>query len=65
MALQSLDEAADEADAVLEGEPRIPFSPLAAAGWADPTALDPERTHASRITVQATRRQQGVEERQP
>ena len=47
-ALEPLDEAADEADAVLEGEPRVPLPPLAAAGRPDPAALDPERPDPTR-----------------
>jgi hypothetical protein len=60
--LESLDEAAHEADAVLEGEPRVALSPLGRAGRTDPSALDPERADPAREAVEPAGRQERVEE---
>src|SRR5258706_13113216 len=64
-ALQALDEATDEAYAVLEGQPRVALAPLGRARCPDPAGLDAERADASGKAVQPARRQKGVEEPAP
>ena len=63
-ALEALDEAADDAEAVLEREPRVALAPLAAGRQADPAAADPQVGDPARVAVEPRGRQQGVEERQ-
>ena len=65
VALQPLDEAADHAIAVLEGEPRVPFAPLVAGGQLDPAGVDPDVRDAAREAVEPARGEQRVKQRQP
>ena len=63
-ALETLDEAADQAEAVLERQPRIALAPLAAGRQADPSAADPEVRDAARVAVQPGCRQQRMKQRE-
>ena len=62
--LQALDEAAHDAAAVLECEPRVALAPLAVAGSADTTADDAQGGDPPGIAAQPARRQQRVQQRQ-
>ena len=63
-ALETLDEPADDPVAVLEGEPWVPLPPLLAAGELDPAGVDPQVGDPAGEAVEATGRQEGVEERE-
>ena len=63
--LESLDEAPHEPESVLERQPRIALTPLAAGRELDPSARDAQRRHAAGIAAHAARRQQRVKEREP
>ncbi len=64
-ALQPLEEAADRAYPILEGEPGVALAPLRVAGQLDVAALDPERGHPTRRRGQPARRGHGVQEGEP
>jgi hypothetical protein len=64
-ALETLDEAPDRPDPVLEGEPRVPFAPRTGVRRPDVAGLDPNRARPVRMAVEPARRQERVKEREP
>ena len=62
--VQALDEPADEAKGILEGEPGIALTPLRDARVPNMPAGDPQGAGSARPSRQSTRWEDGVEQRQ-
>ena len=60
--LEALDEAAHDPAAILECEPRVALAPLPVAGRTQVPANDAQCCDAPRVAVEATRRQQAMQE---